>query len=272
MNRREFLELAAAGPLGARVSRRRESPRLERIGVQLYTVRNLMQANVRATLELVSRVGYREVEFAGYFDTTPDRLRRWLDDFGLTAPAGHVPLLDGKLGGIFDAAQELGHRYLVQASIPLNQRRSLDAYRRTAESLNQAGAAAREHDLMVAYHNHDFEFKPVGGIVPYDVLLSESDPALVWLEVDFYWMAKAGRDPLRYFAAHRNRFRLCHLKDIDGRGRITEVGSGRLDFQHILSQRDQAGLRHFFVEHDEPRDPAVSIRTSYEYLRNLSAD
>jgi sugar phosphate isomerase/epimerase len=272
VKRREFLELAAAGPLGAMASRRREWPWLERIGVQLYTVRDLMQANVRATLELVARVGYREVEFAGYFDTPPDRLRRWLDDFGLTAPATHVPLLDGKLGGIFDAAQELGHRYLVQASIPFRQRRSLDAYRRVAASLNQAGAAARGHNLMVAYHNYDFELKPVGGIVPYDVLLAETDPALVCLEVDFYWMAKAGRDPLRYFAAHRNRFHLCHLKDIDRRGRITEVGSGRLDFQRILSQRAQAGLRHFFVEHDEPGDPTASIRTSYEYLRTLTAD
>lgn len=272
MNRREFLELAAAGPLGARASRSRESRRLERVGVQLYTVRDLMQANVRATLELVARVGYQEVEFAGYFDTPPDRLRRWLDDFGLAAPAAHVPLIEGKLGGIFDAAQELGHRYLVQASIPVSQLGSPDAYRRVAESLNHAGAAARKHQLMVAYHNHDFEFKPMGGIVPYDVLLAKTDPALVWLEVDFYWMAKAGRDPLRYFAAHRNRFHLCHLKDIDGRGRITEVGSGRLDFQHILSQRDQAGLRHFFVEHDEPRDPAASIRTSYEHLRRLTTD
>jgi sugar phosphate isomerase/epimerase len=272
VNRREFLELAAAGPLGAKASRRRESFRLQRIGVQLYTVRDLMQANVRATLELVARVGYREVEFAGYFDTPPDRLRRWLDELGLTAPAAHVPLLDGSAGGIFDAAEELGHRYLVQGSIPASQQRSLDGYRRVAETLNQAGAAARRHNLMVAYHNHDFEFKPMGGIVPYDVLLSGTDPALVWLEVDFYWMAKAGRDPLPYFAAHRNRFRLCHLKDIDGRGRITEVGSGRLDFRRILSQRDQAGLRHFFVEHDEPRDPAASIRTSYEYLRKLSAD
>ena len=272
MNRREFLELAAVGPLGAMTFRRRESLRLERIGVQLYTVRDLMQANVRATLELVARVGYQEVEFAGYFDTPLDRLRRWLEDFGLTAPAAHVPLLDGTLGGIFDAAQEVGHRYLVQGSIPVSQRRSLDGYRRLAESLNQVGAAAREHNLMVAYHNHDFEFKPMGGIVPYDVLLSETDPALVWLEVDFYWMAKAERDPLPYFAAHRDRFRLCHLKDINGRGRITEVGSGRLDFQRILSQRDQAGLRHFFVEHDEPRDPTASIRTSYEYLRKLTAD
>jgi sugar phosphate isomerase/epimerase len=272
VNRREFLELAAASPLGAIGSLRHVSPRLDSIGIQLYTVRDLMQASVRATLELVARIGYREVEFAGYFDTPPDQLRRWLDDSGLTAPAAHVSLLEAQLGGTFDVAKELGHLYLVQASIPHDQRRSLNAYRRVAASLNRAGAAAREHDLMVAYHNHDFELRPVGGIVPYDVLLAETDPGLVWLEVDFYWMAKAARDPLRYFAAHRNRFRLCHLKDIDRRGRITEVGSGQLPFHRILSQRDQAGLQHFFVEHDEPRDPVASIRTSYEYLRKVTSD
>jgi sugar phosphate isomerase/epimerase len=272
VNRREFLERAAAGPLGAVVALRHLSSPLERIGVQLYTVRDLMQANVRATLDLVARVGYREVEFAGYFDTPPDRLRRWLDDLGLTAPAAHVSLLESKLGSTFDAAAEVGHQYLVQASIPLSQRRSLNAFRRVAEALNRAGSAARERNLMVAYHNHDFEFRQVGGIVPYDVLLAETDPALVWFEVDFYWMAKAERDPLRYFAAHRKRFRLCHLKDIDGHGRITEVGSGRLDFQRILSQRDQAGLQHFLVDHDEPRDPVASIRTSYENLRKLTAN
>jgi sugar phosphate isomerase/epimerase len=272
VNRREFLALAAASPLGAIASQQHASPRLDQLGLQLYTVRDLMQASVRATLELVARVGYREVEFAGYFDTPADQLRRWLDEMGLKSPAAHVSLLDGQLGETFERANELGHKYLVQGSIPLGHRRSLNAYRRVAASLNQAGAAARERDLLVAYHNHDFELRPVGGIVPYDVLLAETDPALVWLEVDFYWMAKAGRDPLRYFAAHRNRFRLCHLKDIDGRGRITEVGSGQLDFRRILSQRDQAGLQHFFVEHDEPRDPVASIRTSYEYLRQLAAD
>jgi sugar phosphate isomerase/epimerase len=163
----------------------------------------------------------------------------------------------------------VGHRYLVQASLSLQQRRSITAFRRTAAALNQAGAAARRHDLSVAYHNHAFEFRPVGGIVPYDVLLAETDPSLVWMEVDFYWMAKAGRDPLRYFAAHQDRFRLCHLKDIDTSGEMTDVGQGRLDFGRILEHRDSSGLRHFFVEHDRPRDAIGSIRTSYEYLRTL---
>jgi sugar phosphate isomerase/epimerase len=169
-----------------------------------------------------------------------------------------------------DDAVVMGHEYLVLASLPLTQRITLDGYRRAVAFLNRAGQQARGRGFAVAYHNHDFEFRDRGGIVPYDVLLAETDPALVWFEVDFYWMAKAGRDPLRYFAAHSGRFRLCHLKDIDERGKITEVGRGRFDFQGILRRRAQAGLRHFFVEHDHPREPLESIRESYRHARSLS--
>ena len=179
-----------------------EAHRLERVGLQLYTVRDLMQTNVPATLEQVARVGYKEVEFAGYFGTPPVRLRRWLDDLGLTAPAAHVSLLDGDLNRMLDEAAELGHGYLIQASLPLVQQRSLDAFRRAAASLNRAGEEARSRGVAVGYNNHDFEFRPSGGIIPYDVLLAETDPELVWMEVDVYWMAKADRDPVRYFAAH----------------------------------------------------------------------
>ncbi len=269
VKRRDFLELATLGTLGSMATRTLGSRHLDRIGLQLYTVRKLMEANARATLESVARMGYSEVEFAGYHGVRPKELRSWLDDLGLNAPAAHVPLLDGKLDRLFDAAAQVGHRYLIQASLPLWQRRSVDAFRQVAALLNRAGEAARARGLSVAYHNHDFEFRPLGGIVPYDVLLAETDPSLVWFEVDLYWMAKAGRDPLRYFAAHPSRFRLCHLKDMDQRNQVTEVGRGRLDFPRILRQREKAGLRHFFVEHDQPRDPLASVRASYDYLHTL---
>ncbi|HEX6432669.1 MAG TPA: sugar phosphate isomerase/epimerase [Gemmatimonadales bacterium] len=269
MKRREFVELAALGVWGSWAPLRNRTPRLLRLGVQLFTLRSLMEASVPLTLERVARIGYREVEFAGYFGVRPSQLRRWLDDLGLAAPSAHVSLLGSDLEAILDTAGELGHSYVIQASLRLAQQRSLDGFHRTAASLNQAGAAARTRGLAVAYHNHDFEFRPVGGMVPYDVLLAETDPSLVWLEMDLYWIAKAGRDPLRYFAAHPDRFRLCHLKDMDRRGRITDVGRGTLDFPQILAQWQKAGLRHFFVEHDNPRDPLDSVHTSYNYLHAL---
>jgi sugar phosphate isomerase/epimerase len=228
-----------------------------------------MEASVPLTLDQVAKLGYKEVEFAGYFGARLSQLRYWLDNAGLTAPAAHVSLLDGNLEPIFDAAAELGHHYIIQASLPPSWRGSVDGFRGVAQLLNQAGEAARRRGLSVAYHNHDFEFRPLGGMVPYDVILAETEPSLVWMELDLYWIAKAGRDPLRYFAAHPGRFRLCHLKDIDGRGQITDVGQGRVDFRRILNQQAKAGLRHFFVEHDNPRDPLASARVSYNYLHDL---
>jgi sugar phosphate isomerase/epimerase len=245
------------------------NPGLERIGLQLYTVRTLMETSVPLTLEMVAKIGFREVEFAGYFGARPVQLRRWLDDLGLTATAAHVPLLDGKRDQLFDAAAEVGHRYLVQASLPLQKRLSAEAFRRVAAELNRAGEQARRRDLRVAYHNHDFEFARRDDTVPYDILLQETDPELVTMEVDFYWMTKAKRDPLAYFHHHPGRFRLCHLKDMDERGRMTEVGRGRIDFAAILRQQDKAGLQHFFVEHDHPPDPIASVRASHTYLRGL---
>jgi len=242
------------------------SPLLDRVGIQLYTVRSLMEASVPLTLEQVSQIGYREVEFAGYFGTAPAQLRRWLDDLGLSAPSAHLPLQDEKLEQLMDVAAEVGHRYLILASLPWTQRLTLDGFRRAAAGLNRAGEQARARGLSVAYHNHDFEFSRRGGEVPYDVMLQETDPALVYFEVDFYWMVKAGRDPLAYFHHHPGRFRLCHLKDIDKDGKIVDVGQGRIDFPALLAQRKNAGLQHFFVEHDSPKDALASARSSYRFL------
>lgn len=266
MNRREFLELAGIGTLSPIVPPHRNDPLLERIGLQLYTVRTLMETSVPLTLEMVAKIGYQEVEFAGYFGARPAQLRSWLDGLGLSTPSAHVPVLDGNLDGLFDIAAELGHHYLVQASLPPQMQQSADAFRRAAAALNRAGEQARQRNLRVAYHNHDFEFSRRDDAVPYDILLQETDPELVTMELDLYWMTKGERDPLAYFHHHPGRFRLCHLKDMDQRGRMTEVGRGRIDFPTILNQQGKAGLRHFFVEHDHPPDPIASVRASFNYL------
>lgn len=245
--------------------------RLNALGLQLYTVRDLMQGSVPRTLEQVAAVGYREVEFAGYFDHPARTLRRWLDQAELTAPSGHLPLDNPRLdlSATLDAAAELGHKYLILASLPSEKRATIDGFRWAARRLNEVGGLAQNRGMRVAYHNHDFEFVPLGGKLPYRILLDETDPGLVAMEVDVYWMTKAGEDPLAYFHNYPGRFHLCHLKDMDLKGGITDVGSGRIDFPKILAARAQAGLQYFFVEHDSPRDPKQSIRTSYHYLRGL---
>ncbi len=273
MHRRSFVHLMGLPLIGPLLeAARAQGDGMERIGLQLYSVRELMQEDVARTLEQVARVGYREVEFAGYFGQTPARLRSLLDGLGLTAPSTHLPLDDlrDRLSQTLDIAETIGHRYLVVPSLGWWDRRSLDRYRRVADHLNRAGEGAKARGMRVAYHNHDFELEPMDGTLPYDVLLRATDPGLVFFEMDFYWMASGRADPLVYFQRHPGRFHLCHLKDMDSRGDMADVGAGRLDFHTLLGRRQQAGLRHFYVEHDHPGDPLASIAASHRYLRRLA--
>lgn len=244
---------------------------LSRVGLQLYTVRSLMAEDVPGTLETVAGIGYREVEFAGYFDRTPAQLRTLLDDLGLAAPSTHVGLesFRDQLPELLDAAATLGHRYLVLPSLPPRERQSLDDYRRLADEMNRFGTACRAAGVRFGYHNHDFEFERIDGEVPFDVLLAHTDPELVAFELDLFWTIHAGSDPLAYFEAHPGRFHLCHVKDRTADGEMVDVGAGVIDFSGIFARSEQAGLIHYFVEHDSPADPVASIRASYTHLSGL---
>jgi sugar phosphate isomerase/epimerase len=148
---------------------------------------------------------------------------------------------------------------------------TLDGYRRAADQLNRAAEQARSAGMRVGFHNHAGEFAPMDGRIPYDVLLEETDPQLVWFEMDLYWIRRGGGDALAYFARHPGRFATVHVKDMDNtpeRGMV-DVGAGIMDFKALFARREQAGIRHFFVEHDRPTTPLESIRTSYQYLRQL---
>jgi sugar phosphate isomerase/epimerase len=269
MHRRDLLTMAAYSALPSIVGMPL-SRQLNRVGVQLYTLRDLMQRDAQRTLEQVATLGCKEVEFAGYFDYPPKRLRRWLDDAGLTAPAAHLPLDDPglNLAATLDTAAILGHSYIVLASLPLLQR-SIEDFQRAARRLNRIGSLARARGISAAYHNHDFEFKQTSGRHPYRILLEETDPALVAMEMDVYWLTKAREDPLAYFERYPGRFHLCHLKDMDQKRRITEVGNGLIDFPKILGARERAGFRHLFIEHDNPTDALASVRSSFRYLNGL---
>ena len=271
MDRRSFVATTAAVLVGGQPARRRARRRLDRIGRQLYTVRHELQRDFDGTIARVAATGYREVEFAGYFGKAARELRALLDHHGLSAPSAHVSLAPDQWHAALDAAPVVGHRYLVVAWIPPEQRRTLDDYKRIAESFNGAGKQARAAGLQFAYHNHDFEFAPLEGRLPYDVLLAETDPQLVQLEIDLYWITKGGQDPLAYFARWPGRVPMVHVKDSAGPPdhRMTDVGAGTIDWKRIFAQRDQAGIRHCFVEHDQPPDAFASIRASYEYLKRL---
>jgi sugar phosphate isomerase/epimerase len=275
VSRREFVGTMAGAGLAAvlpRLPLTARRARLEKIGLQLYTVRKAMQADVEGTLARVAATGYKEVEFAGYFGKSPTEIRALLDRFGLSSPAVHVgSLAADPWRASLEAANTIGHRYVVVPWIPAEQRGTLDGWKRVAENFNRVAAEARAAGLQLAYHNHDFEFAPVEGRIPYDVLLEATDPQLVQLEIDLYWITKGGQDPLSYFQRWPGRIPLVHVKDSAGPpdNKMVDVGAGTIDWKRIFARREQAGIRHFFVEHDQPADLFASIKASYDYLSKL---
>lgn len=284
MDRREVLKRLSAGavalgwasPVGlasrpAGDATRGRLPDIGPLGVQLYTVRGEMEEDVEATLERVAAIGYEEVEFAGYFGHSPAEIRRMLERTGLKAPAAHVtePLWNGTWARALDDAAEAGHEYVVIAWIPEQVRPDLDGWRRTAALLSDAGEQARAAGLRFAYHNHDFEFGEMEGRVPFDVFLEASDPELVEIELDFFWITHGGGDPVAFLERWPGRVPMVHVKDRTTTGEMVEVGRGALDWPRLLGLARRLGTRHFFVEHDRPRRAFRSIETSYRYLSAL---
>jgi len=274
-DRREFVKtLAAAGVAIAcpGALRMTHSARLEKIGIQLYTVRDQMKADFEGTLARVAEIGYKEVEFAGYFNHSPADVKAILDRHGLSTPSTHIPFeSDDQWKAALDAAKTIGHEYIVMPWIPAERRKTLDDWKTFAQVFNHAGQAARDAGIQFAYHNHDFEFPKMEGQVPYDVLLQNTDPKLVQLEIDLYWITKAGQDPLAYFARWPGRVPLVHVKDSAGppEHKIVDVGQGKIDWKRIFAKRDQAGIKHAFVEHDQPPQPFDDIAVSYRNLSQL---
>ena len=285
MKRREFLwrsgtaglaaalgASACARAVGATGGARGTTFPLGAVGLQLYTVRSLMQQDVERTLALVAAAGYSVVETAGLYDRPPAALRALFARHGLRSSSGHYPLEQVESGAAFSTATALGQEFVVVPSLPSALRGSLSAYGELADRFNRIGERARAAGLRFAYHNHSFEFETFGGAAPaYDTLLSRTDAALVSFELDAYWAYKAGYDPVRYFERHPGRFALLHVKDGTSppERAMVDVGNGVIDFRGLFAEARGAGLRYAFVEHDQPTDPSASIRSSHDHLAQL---
>jgi sugar phosphate isomerase/epimerase len=279
-DRRSFLHalgaaaLASTVPSGLRGAQASiaSRPRLASVGIQLYTMRSEMASDFDGTLERLAEIGYREVEFAGYFDRTPDRVRATLDRLGLTSPATHLGIeqVRDNLDATIDSARTIGQRWLVVPSLP-GSMRSVEGYTQVAGILNRAGEKAMASGVGVGFHNHDVEFRPVDGRLPMDILVAETDTALVTFELDLYWISVAGHDPVTYLNSHPGRFSMVHVKDMDGseQKRMVDPGEGTIDFPGIYAARERAGIRHWFVEHDRPADAWITALTGFAYLDAL---
>ena len=302
MNRRTFIGTSIAAGLAAAAKpawAADTSHSIERVGVQLYTVREAMKTDFEGSIAKVAATGYKEVEFAGilaadagYFGRSPKDVRAILDKNGLAAPSCHAgyDVVEKRWPEALEAAHVVGHSYVVCPWIDVSQRTAPDGWQKAAALFNRAGEAAKKAGIQFAYHNHSFEFETyasIGGKMAYDYLLAELDPKYVAMEMDLCWINVAGKDPLAYFAKYPGRFPLVHVKDyindpsstssfsgatgpsVSFKGHLADVGQGSIDWKRIFSHSKQAGIKHYFVENDEPKSAFDDIKISYDYLHAL---
>ena len=236
------------------------------IGVQLYTVRDAYKADPLGTLQMISALGFNEVEMIGLNDHKPAEIKGWLDGLGLKARSGHLGDWTIRAEGGMDDLAALGASYAVIPWLPVEQRTEWEAL---GAKLNSLGELAKARGLKLAYHNHDFEFLPSGGKLPYDILRATTDPALVWFELDVYWATHGGQNAVTMMNRDPSRFRLLHLKDMGKDGSMAPVGKGIIDFKSVLAMAHKNGVEFVFVEHDNPANPFDSINQSIKYLRSI---
>ncbi|RZK31610.1 MAG: sugar phosphate isomerase/epimerase [Hymenobacter sp.] len=264
------------------------APVAYKAGLQLYTLRDFIGQDAKGVLAKVAKAGYQEVETYGYspdkhfWGLKPAEFKAVLAANGLTTPSGHYDLggylregNEALLTTTMEAAKACGQQYLIVPSVEEKLRATPADFRALAAKLNKAGARCKAAGLRLGYHNHDFEFKPLGGTTLYDVLLKETDPTLVDFEMDIYWVVRAGQDPIKLMQAHPKRFPLWHIKDMDKAqpNLNTEVGSGSIDYRAIMTYAGTAGLKHAIMEQENfALDAYQSIAQSAAYMRkNLLA-
>lgn len=246
-----------------------------RPGLQLYTVRDALTADLEGTLKRVAAIGYREVELAGLPGVAAEAMHASLTRHGLDAPSMHADYdrLRRDLDAVLEEARVLGASYLVCPSVDAEERKTAEDWKRVCQTLNRIGQAVRSRGFVLAYHNHDFEFVPFAdGSTPFRLLMAETDPHTVKLELDVYWVAKAGLDPVQHLKDGQNRILLVHLKDLASDGSTAEVGGGVLDFERIVRTALLIGVKHLFVEQDTSANPLASVAASLRFLERLPAD
>lgn len=289
-NRRNFLKQTSLLIAGAAVlpnfacSFTNHAVRTKNIGLQLYSLRNLLPKDVNGVIAEVAKAGFSYVETYGYnikdnfWGLSPQDFKSLLKANGLKAPSGHYDLdsfLSGKnadeLKATIEAASTLGSEYVTVPYLQDNLRKNMDDYKRVAAKINEAGNLCKQNGLRIAYHNHDFEFLKIGESTGMEVLLAETDRNLVDFEMDIYWVVKSGKDPIQLTKDYPGRFKMLHIKDMDktNKNLNTEVGSGAIDFIPIFENAKTAGIKHFFVEHETNYKPneLASVKASLAYIQ-----
>jgi sugar phosphate isomerase/epimerase len=260
-------------------------PAKHALGLQLWTLRDLLPKDVKGTIAKVAAAGYNQVETFGYsakdkfWGLDAKAFNSLLKQNGLTAPSGHYEM-DGFISGkdphalhsYIDAAHVLGAEYITVPYLDEQLRKTADDFKKIAAKLNEAATICKSAGLKLAYHNHDFEFKKFGNRTGLEMMLTDTDPNLVDFEMDIYWVVRAGGDPLQLFKAHPHRFKLWHVKDMDKTNKDwnAEIGKGTINFKSIFAAAKQSGVKYYIVEHESNYKPDElgSIKTSCSYVKN----
>ncbi|MEO5562468.1 MAG: sugar phosphate isomerase/epimerase [Chitinophagaceae bacterium] len=275
--RRQFIETTGSFALGSILL----SPylnnfpkKVKNVGLQLYTFRKELETDAAGTLRKIADMGIKQIESARsnkghYYGFTAKEMKKVCNDLGMELRSGHVHI-DNKWQQTVNEAAESGQEYVICSTMPTNGQTS-DNYKKVAEAFNKAGEDCKKFNLKFGYHNHEYEFASDKGEVLYDVLLKNTDPALVNMELDLGWVIVAGKDPLNYFEQYPGRFPLWHLKDMDlQKKHSVEFGKGGLDVVKMLKHGKKAGMKYFFVEQEEYASTALeSMQYNMEYLKKL---
>ena len=304
VSRRDFLGVGAAGlavaAAGRVTSRLWANPLGLPIGLALYTVRDQLRQDFKGTLAQVGAIGYQEVEISPFPKMDPSELKQMVAAAGLKAPSGHTDAqhLKGDVAPLIDTFKAAGLQYMIcsfpatrpGAAEPLvrtpgshfDPTFSEDDYKWMADVFNQTGEKCQKVGIQFGYHCHNLDFKVFDGRPALDMLLATTDPKLVQLEMDCYWVLRAGKDPVDYLKRYPGRIPILHIKDMKpdltptlsitegGGDGFTEVGRGWIDWKHIFQAAPEGGVKHYFVEQDKCAVPPMeSAKISYEYLKNL---
>ncbi len=274
--RRDFLKASGGLALGAWfLPNLTRAGKIKNVGIQLYSVRKEMLADAVGTLKALAKIGYKELESArsakgNYYGLQPKEIKKIVQDLGMTLRSGHVHV-DKDWQRSVDSAAEAGQNYLVCSSLP-SEGQTVDNYKLVSETFSKAAEDCKKANLIFGYHNHDYEFEKENGQVLYDVLLENTDPNLVTMELDLGWVVASGNDPIKYFDKYPGRFPLWHLKDMDpATKQSTEFGKGQIKVVEILKNSQKSGVKYIFVEQEEYASTALeSMKYDFEYLQKLN--
>jgi sugar phosphate isomerase/epimerase len=301
-SRRDFLRLSATGALGAFVISKSDwkslgksaagltadDPKSFGIGLQLYTIRDFMGKDAPGSLKKVSDIGFKHLELASYGDGkfygyAPEEFKKLVNDLGMDIISSHAGVnpkgvTDDEVKKMAEDHAKVGAKYCMQPYIDDKDRGSIAGYQKMVADWNRVGKIMKANGIQFGYHNHNFEFGPVEGKVPYfDVFLAEMDKDLITMELDLFWATKAGQNPVELFKKYPGRFQLFHMKDMYTKEApffktaskdFAPVGDGVINFKEILAAKDIAGMKYMFVEQDQTKDgkPFDAIKESITNL------